>query len=417
MADPEAPEREEEEAEPEVSPDFDFGAFPDLSGASDPGYAGGFPSPEIPGYAPTRDPEAPMYSWLEGSTPAPATVPVNSAQTIADGLGGLFGYGPTPGSRTYGEGLPDNQRFGDASKNWEAGENPVPALRAMLEGSGGGMLGQGLRGAFESFQRAVDRPDVMDNPGMKESLKGLFTGDGRDLDRGKVLDNMESGYLTRVYPEKAFDKDGKEVGVDRIYEYGDGKRFVREPYYRPPKEEAKPAARGGRTTATTTTTTTTSPGGSTADSSNGAYFTVEMNKDGKGGRVIGLGGESTQFSTEEGRQRAIAWVASENSRISKGNQAASTDYNARSAGGRGQETFDPATNYVPGEASAPRGQEIYDSGYRASPVRPSETVDSDGIITNIATGRIVGHIGADGRRYDGPPSIQSRLPFGPYSGT
>ena len=345
------------------------------------------PKPED---APIDLPEAPVD--------LPAPQPVQSA-TIDPGsiFGGLFGVGPTPGSSTYGEGLPDNQRFGDANNDWKAGNDPIPAVRVMLDG-GGGMLGAALRGAFGAIQMAAARPDVMDNagtngaPSMQESLKGLFGADGK-LSKDKWADQAEQSYLTRVYPQETKD------GVDRVYQYGSGenKRFVTEPYYRKPAEVA------GRSYVPRS-------GAGTGDDPTvlSDFGNDRLRNDPKTGPVL--------ETYKDGK-----WVAATDAKgapiVVKDPKAVVADMNARraAAANRGYTNDQPEIQNT-GTTVPARGQEIPGaSGYVGPVLRAGERVDSEGTITN-SQGRITGHLGTDGKRYDGPRSLQNALPFGPYSG-
>lgn len=418
MADPEDDRRDdEEEPTPEsvpADPGPLAGAFPEANMDQGGGFWSSiFPpneSPDIPAQGP--GPVAPAAAGIPGRDFSDL-VSRAMQPSSPDGLGGLFGYGPTPGARTYGEGLPDNERFGDPAKNYEVGSDPIPMVRGMLEGSGGGMLGQGLRGAFSGIQMAAARPDVIDNPGMAQSLKGMFGDDGRTLDREKVLDNMEQGYLRRVYPQEVFDKDGKKIGVDRVYEYGSEKnpRYVTEPYYRPPKETAKPAASGARSNG---------PLGPRKDPPPSDPNALPDGVLGDNGvERVRKGSDGVVYYEKKGADGT--WTQVGKNPDSKTLNETVARLNAQRTGQFNKNVPDESTNFLPNVQSEPgsyrpTGDADRDynagTGYSRGPSAPAGThLENDGLgnqlIVSDATGRIVGHFDSKGRQYTDPPSLNA----------
>ena len=192
----------------------------------------------LPDASPPDTPTPP--EWLpQSSTPPewmPAPPPQNAA-AMPQGLAGLFGgntynqgidYGYTP----FGEGLGDNARYGDASKNWFVGQDPSSLLIPAFTG-GGGAIGAGLRGAFgmigqERAKRGQDMPTPQE-----------FTKQARE------------GTLTRVFPQT----DPKTGDVYRVYQYGDERfgapRYTKEQVYAAPKPTEAKSSGGGTGTGQT----------------------------------------------------------------------------------------------------------------------------------------------------------------------
>lgn len=137
-----------------------------------------------------------------------------------------------PSSAGFGRG-PDNVGLGDIGNPEDNYSFDGPSnqkylggfLEEVLTGSGGGVLGDALRSAFGGIQQASRRADVLDNPGMEDSLRGVRGPAG--LTAQTFVDDVKRNNLIEVRPEtdgngSLYQRFRYEAGNtdDRLLRYG-----------------------------------------------------------------------------------------------------------------------------------------------------------------------------------------------------
>ena len=196
--------------QPWTSPGGGYGG-PSLGGAIQP-----MPDYTGPSEPPNSGPQAPAGSPAVGGSRTFAGQSIN--------LPSSAGFGRGPDNIGLGDiGNPeDNYSFNGPSDQKRLGG----FLEEVLTGGGGGVLGDALRSAFGGIRQASGRADILDNPGMADSLRGVRGSDGR-VDAGRFVDDVKRNNLVEVRPEtdgngSLYQRFRYEAGNtdDRLLRYG-----------------------------------------------------------------------------------------------------------------------------------------------------------------------------------------------------